>query len=57
MSVHLTCGDVARAVWGEPPKREGAELLYRCPHPEGYKNGDSPENRPEESRGHLAAGV
>jgi hypothetical protein len=39
--VNFTCEQVARAVWGEPGKREGAELLYRCPHPEGHKNGDS----------------
>jgi hypothetical protein len=41
MSLNLTCEAVARAASGEPVKREGAELLYRCPHPEGHKHGDS----------------
>jgi hypothetical protein len=37
----LQCEAIARAGLGEPAKREGTELLYRCPHPEGHKNGDS----------------
>ena len=37
----LRCESLARAALGEPAKREGAELLYRCPHPEGHKNGDA----------------
>ncbi len=41
MSLNLTCDAVVRAELGEPAKREGAELLYRCPHPECHKNGDS----------------
>lgn len=41
MTVNLTCEAVARAGLGEPAKRGKAELLYRCPHPEGHKNGDS----------------
>jgi hypothetical protein len=41
MVLVLTCEQVARAGLGEPAKREGAELLYRCPHPEGHKSGDS----------------
>jgi hypothetical protein len=35
------CEDLARAALGEPAKREAAELVYRCPHPEAHKNGDS----------------
>ena len=37
----MKCEDVARAALGEPVKREGAELIYRCPHPECHKNGDA----------------
>ncbi len=37
----LQCLDVARAALGEPLKREGAELLYRCPHPNRHTNGDA----------------
>ena len=40
MSLNLTCEEVARAGLGEPAKREGAELVYRCAHPERHKNGD-----------------
>ena len=35
----FTCQQVARAV-GEPAKRQGAELLYRCPHPDRHNHGD-----------------
>jgi hypothetical protein len=41
MALSLKCEAVARAGLGEPAKREGAELLYRCPRPEGHKNSDS----------------
>jgi len=41
MAENPSCEAIARAWRGEPAKREGAELLYRCPHPEGHKNGDS----------------
>ena len=37
----LTCEQVARAVLGEPAKREGPELLYHCPRPAQHKNGDA----------------
>jgi hypothetical protein len=37
----FSCEQAARAALGEPAKREGAELVYRCPHPEGHKDGDS----------------
>jgi AAA domain len=39
--VALSCESVARAGLGEPMRREGAELLYRCPHPQGHANGDA----------------
>jgi hypothetical protein len=38
---NLTCESVARAALGEPVRREGAELLYPCPHPEQHRNGDA----------------
>jgi hypothetical protein len=41
MAEKFTCEQVARAGLGDPAKREGMELLYHCPHPEGHKNGDS----------------
>jgi len=41
MNARFTCEDVARAALGEPVKREGAELLYRCPLPEQHNNGDA----------------
>lgn len=37
----LTCEQIARAVLGEPLKREGVELLWQCPHPDRHSNGDS----------------
>ena len=37
----FTCEQVARAGLGEPAKRECAELLYHCPHPERHRNGDA----------------
>lgn len=37
----LTCEQVARASLGEALKRESAELVWRCPHPERHSNGDS----------------
>ena len=37
----MKCEDVARAGLGEHVKREGAELIYRCPHPESHKNSDA----------------
>jgi hypothetical protein len=37
----FTCEQVARAGLGEPVRREGAELLYRCPGPERHKNQDA----------------
>ncbi len=37
----FTCETVARAALSEPTRREGAELLYRCPHPERHANGDA----------------
>jgi excisionase family DNA binding protein len=36
----LRCEAVARAMLGEPLKREGVELLYRCSYPERHRNGD-----------------
>jgi 5S rRNA maturation endonuclease (ribonuclease M5) len=36
----FTCESVARAALGEPVRREGAELLYCCPHSERHANGD-----------------
>jgi len=36
----LLCEDVARTL-GSPVKREGPELVYRCPHPEKHTNGDA----------------
>lgn len=41
MTLNLQCEAVARAAWGEPTRREGGELLWRCPHPERHKNGDA----------------
>ena len=40
MNARFTCEDVARAALGEPVKREGAEILYRCPRSERHTNGD-----------------
>jgi hypothetical protein len=40
MSGQLTCEAVARAALGEPNKRERAELLWRCPHPERHQHAD-----------------
>jgi hypothetical protein len=40
-SATLSCENIAHAGLGAPAKREGAELLYRCPHPERHKNGDA----------------
>lgn len=37
----FSCEAVARAALGEPPRREGAELLYRCPRRERHANGDA----------------
>lgn len=37
----LTCEAVARAALGQPLSREGAELLYRCIHPERHQSGDA----------------
>ncbi len=37
----VNCEQIARAALEEPLKREGAELLWRCPHPERHSNGDS----------------
>jgi putative DNA primase/helicase len=37
----LSCESIARAALGEPVRREGAELLWRCPRPEWHKNGDA----------------
>lgn len=37
----LNCEEIVRAALGEPRKREGAELLYPCPHPEHHANGDT----------------
>jgi KaiC/GvpD/RAD55 family RecA-like ATPase len=37
----LTCEAVTRAALGEPFRREGAEILYRCPRPERHSNGDA----------------
>jgi hypothetical protein len=41
MALSLKCEAVVRAGLGEPAKREGAELVYRCPQRERHKNGDS----------------
>ncbi|HEV2416549.1 MAG TPA: hypothetical protein VGX94_01980 [Terriglobia bacterium] len=38
--VTLTCEAIAKAALGPPLKKEGAELLYRCPHPERHSHGD-----------------
>ena len=40
MNARFTCEDVAHAALGEPVKREGTEILYRCPRPERHTNGD-----------------
>jgi len=40
MNARFTYEDVAHAALGEPAKREGAEILYRCPRPERHTNGD-----------------
>ena len=40
MNARFTCEGVVRAALGEPVKREGAELIYRCPQPERHSNGD-----------------
>ena len=40
-SARLQCDAVARASLSEPIKREGTELLYRCPYHERHKNGDA----------------
>src|SRR5437762_3076280 len=38
----LTCEAVARAALGQPLKREGKELLFRCANPTGaHRNGDA----------------
>jgi hypothetical protein len=37
----LTCEQIARASLDEPLKCEGAELLWRCLHPERHSNGDA----------------
>jgi hypothetical protein len=37
----LTCEAVARAALGEPLKRKGPELIFRCPHSERHSNGDA----------------
>ena len=37
----FSCEQVARAVLGRPAKREGAELLWRCPHLECHNNRDA----------------
>jgi 5S rRNA maturation endonuclease (ribonuclease M5) len=36
----LTCEQVARVALGQPARRGGRELFYRCPHPELHENGD-----------------
>jgi len=41
MTNRLRCEAVARVALGGPLKREGAELLYRCPHPERHSNNDA----------------
>jgi hypothetical protein len=41
MSLNLQCEAVARGALGEPIKREGAEFLWRCPHPERHQHGDT----------------
>jgi Protein of unknown function (DUF3631)/CHC2 zinc finger len=41
MNSRYTCEEIARSRLGEPAKREGAELLYCCPHRERHKNGDA----------------
>lgn len=37
----LSCEAVARAALGEPLKREGAELIWRCTNTERHRNGDT----------------
>jgi hypothetical protein len=37
----LTCEAVARATLGEPLRREGAELIWRCTNTERHRNGDA----------------
>jgi AAA domain len=41
MSERLSCEAIARAALGQPAKREGIQLLYRCPYRERHKNGDA----------------
>lgn len=41
MSGRFTCDQVARAALGEPVRRVGSELLYRCPQSERHANGDA----------------
>jgi hypothetical protein len=40
-SARLTCESVARAGLGNPVKHEGAELIWRCPHPAAHTHGDT----------------
>jgi putative DNA primase/helicase len=41
VSAHLTCESVASAGLGNPVRREGAELVWRCPHPGPHTHGDA----------------
>lgn len=41
MNPKFTCEQVARAAFGEPLKREGAELVYRCSQSERHHHGDA----------------
>jgi hypothetical protein len=41
MNGRFTCEDVIRAALGEPVKRQGAELFFRCPYPERHSSGDA----------------
>ncbi len=41
MTPALTCESVARVGLGKPAKHEGAELLWRCPHPGPHTHGDT----------------
>jgi hypothetical protein len=41
MTLNLQCEAVARGALGEPTKREGGELVWRCPHPERHQHGDA----------------
>jgi len=39
--MNFTCEEVARTVLGPPLKQERVEALWRCPHPDRHKSGDS----------------